>query len=113
MTIYLIIGLIAIGLFAVVRCDNIIRKLIGLSFFNTGVIILFVFYGARSGTQAPILLETVVDIVDPVPQALMLTDIVIGVSVTALALVLAVRIYRSFGTLSMREIEKKGAEWDG
>jgi len=45
--------------------------------------------------------------VDPLPQALMLTAIVVGVAVTALALVLAVRLHERFGTLDSREIEKR------
>ena len=48
--------------------------------------------------------------VDPLPQALMLTAIVVGICVVALALVLVYRLYLKFGTLDMRRIEKKAWE---
>jgi len=112
MSYLLIVALVGIGLFAAIRCDNIIRKIMALSIVNSGIIMLFVYEGARIGTEAPILLPGIEDVVDPLPQALMLTAIVIGISITALALVLVMRMYRAFGTVSMQEIERKLVERD-
>lgn len=58
-----------------------------------------------AGTKAVTGAESVVVFVDPIPQALMLTAIVVGLSVTAVALVLAVQLSRLTGTLDITEIE--------
>ena len=78
-----------------------------LNIINSSVVILFIYKGSLSGNLAPILTEGQKDIVDPVPQALMLTAIVVGLCITALALVLIYRLYRFYNTLDITEIEKR------
>jgi multicomponent Na+:H+ antiporter subunit C len=106
---YLILALFLLGVWGLIRKDNLIKKVIALNLVNSSLIILFVYLGSLSGSIAPIMLETVKKterVVDPLPQALMLTAIVIGICLTALALVLVSRIYRRFGTLDIRRLEK-------
>jgi multicomponent Na+:H+ antiporter subunit C len=91
-----------------------VKKVMALSIANSAVILLFLQYGASSGTTAPI--ESIPvqaeAMSDPLPQALMLTAIVVGVCVMALALSLVYRLYRRFETLDIREIERKAWKED-
>jgi multicomponent Na+:H+ antiporter subunit C len=77
---------------------------------NTAVVILFMLGGAEIGDSAPLLGaadESARRFVDPMPQALMLTAIVVGVCVSALALALAYRLYKAYGTLDIDEIRER------
>ncbi|MEJ2627361.1 MAG: sodium:proton antiporter [bacterium] len=103
-------GLILIGLFIMLTKRNLIKVIIGLSILETGVNLFIVTLGyVRRGT-APIFSKTGLDMqkmVDPVPQALVLTAIVIGLAVLALALSLAIRLYNHFGTLNLEKIKEQ------
>ncbi len=103
----LLLVLFLTGFYGVVGKKNIIKKIFGLCILNSTIVILFVKEGAIIGDNAPILTDGVKSIVDPVPQALMLTAIVIGVCVTALALSIAYRLYNSTGTFDIDEIRRK------
>lgn len=103
---YLIGALFLAGIWGVVSKPNLIKKVMGLSIANSAIVLLFVYHGSRSGTTAPIV-GTEEPMVDPLPQALMLTAIVVGICVVALALVLIYRLYLRHGTLDMRVIEKQ------
>ena len=104
------LGLVLIGLYILLTKHNLIKMIIGLTVMNTGVNLLLITIGyVRKGT-APIFSKTGLDprnMVDPVPQALVLTAIVIGVAVLALALSLAIRLYQHYGTLDMRKIKEQ------
>ena len=101
------VGLIVIGLYVMLVKKNLIKVLIGLSLFETGINLLLIVIGyIRHGT-APIFSRpglSAENMVDPTPQALVLTAIVIGVAVLALALSLAIRLYEHHGTLNLRKI---------
>jgi multicomponent Na+:H+ antiporter subunit C len=103
----LLLVLFLIGLYGIIGKKNIIKKIFGLAILNSTIVILFVMEGAKIGDEVPILAEGVSSIVDPVPQALMLTAIVIGVCVTALALSMAYRLFNSTGTFDIDEIRRK------
>ncbi|MEA4864435.1 MAG: sodium:proton antiporter [Sphaerochaeta sp.] len=103
----LIFLLFIIGFAAIVAMPNIIKKIFGLNLMNAAVVLLFILEGSRIGDQAPILGDGVKHIVDPIPQALMLTAIVIGVCISALALALAVRLYKATGSLDINVITKR------
>jgi len=105
-------GLILIGLFIILVKKNLIKMIIGLSIIDTGVNIFLITMGYLSQGTAPIfsrkdLLPS--RMVDPVPQALVLTAIVIGVAILALALSLVIVLYRHYGTLNVRKI--RGLRW--
>jgi len=106
MSFYLIILLLLLGVWGMVRKDNLIKKVIALNIFNSGIVIFFIYLGSLTGSTAPIMEGKVRDVVDPLPQALMLTAIVIGICLTALGLVLILKIYHQYGTLSISRIEK-------
>ena len=105
MTYFLIGALFLVGLWGLTTKANLIKKIMALSICNSAVVLLFVYHGSLSGSTAPIL-GTQEAMVDPVPQALMLTAIVVGICVVALALVLVYRIYLVHKTLDIRVIEK-------
>jgi multicomponent Na+:H+ antiporter subunit C len=97
------IALIVIGIYIVISKKNLIKIIIGLDIMDTGVNLLLIAVGYVKNATAPI--ENVPGpYVDPIPQALVLTAIVIGVSVMALALSIAVGIYRKTGTLEIDEL---------
>lgn len=91
--------LVAVGLFVLIDDENLVKKVIGLNIFQTGVFLFFITIGFRRDGEPPIVSTGGGPYVNPLPQVLMLTAIVVGVSVTAVALALVVRIYREYGTL--------------
>ncbi len=104
--------LISIGILIVFTQKNIIKILLGLNITDTGVNILIVSTGFIKNGQAPILSGNFSDLlkmVDPIPQALVLTSIVIGFGVTAVGLSLAIRLYQKYKTLDISKI--RGLKW--
>ena len=99
--------LILVGLWAMFVHKNIIRMIIGFSIIDTGIHMVMVALGYITDGTAPIFDDVVkvtdasVKIVDPVPSALVLTAIVIGLGVTAIMLSYAVRIYQANNSLSI------------
>ncbi|MFO7851982.1 MAG: sodium:proton antiporter [Bacteroidota bacterium] len=103
-------SLILIGLYIVLVKKNLIKIIIGLSILDTGIYLFLISLGyIREGT-APIFSKPGLDpdkMVDPLPQALVLTAIVIGVAILALALTLAIKLYKHYGTLNLRKIKEQ------
>ena len=103
-------GLILIGLFTIMSKHNLIKVIIGFSILDTGVNLFLISVGYISEGTAPIFSKPGLELdsmVDPVPQALVLTAIVIGVAVLALALSLAVRLYQDYGILDLRKVREQ------
>ncbi|GAB6102139.1 NADH-quinone oxidoreductase subunit K [Thermococcus atlanticus] len=102
------ISLILIGLYAVLVKRNLLKILVGLSIMETGVNLLLISIGYIAGRSAPILSEGIGPnkAVDPIPQALVLTAIVIGVATTALALTVAINLYETYKTLNVEELRR-------
>jgi multicomponent Na+:H+ antiporter subunit C len=107
------IALILIGLYAVLVKKNLIKIVIGLSIIDAGIHLLFVAIGYIKGFTAPIFSpgsENLANkMVDPVPQALVLTAIVIGFATTAVALSLVIRLYKHHNTARIDQI--KSLKW--
>jgi len=99
-----------IGLYGLIAKKNLIRKVMGLNILTSGVVLFFISMGYKKGLTAPIMEEGITEVVDPLPQALMLTTIVIGVCITALALSLIIRIYKRYGSLDMKILIGDGDE---
>ena len=110
----LIIGflLILVGFWGVLTQKNIIKIIVGFSILNTGINILMVSLGYVKGKTAPIIDIAVAQgeghdvsqsVVDPVPQALVLTAIVIGFGITALMLAYAMKLYNAKKTLEINK----------
>lgn len=107
--------LILIGIYGVLTNRNILRMIVSFTVINTGVHLVIVAIGYLPGRTAPILDQAVAAgeaaarIIDPLPQALVLTAIVIGVGITALMLAYAYRMYDRHRTLEIdRFTELKG-----
>jgi multicomponent Na+:H+ antiporter subunit C len=97
--------LVGVGLFVLVDDDSLVKKVVGLNLFQTGVFLFFITSAFRTGGRAP-LLSGPGPFVNPLPHVLILTAIVVGVSVTAVALALVVRLADEYGTVSEREIRE-------
>ena len=101
--------LILIGIWGMLTQRNMIRMIIGFSLTDTGIHMVMVSIGYVTGGTAPIIndavpmADAVNRVVDPVPSALVLTAIVIGLGVTAVMLAFAVRIYKARNTLNIDE----------
>ena len=95
-----------VGLYAVISKANLIKKLIGLSSFQSAVFLLYIPRDKVEGGTAPIIQAGVEDQIfsNPLPQVLILTAIVVGVSTLALGLAIVVRIKESYGTIEEYEI---------
>jgi len=106
--------LVAGGLYLVTSDRNFVKKVIGMNLFQTGIFLFFItaaFIEIDGTTGAPpVITEGVELYVSPLPHVLILTAIVVGVSLTAVALTLIIRIYREYGTL--REDVLRGIETD-
>ncbi len=103
-------GLIFIGLFILLTKKNLVKVIIGLSIMDTGIYLFLIAIGYVHEGTAPIFSKPGLNaegMVDPVPQALVLTAIVIGVAILALALTLAVKLYKHYGTLNLRKIKEQ------
>lgn len=100
--------LFLIGIYAVVTKRNLIKIAIGFCMMEYAVNLLFAFIGFKKDGLAPIITRVSQErnFVDPIPQALVLTSIVIGLATTALLLSLIVRIYERYKTLDIKEIRK-------
>lgn len=111
MTVYmerlLLLLLFLLGFWGILAKKNIIKKIFSLNLITSAVVILFILEGSRVGEHAPILNDGVERVVDPVPQALMLTAIVIGVCITAFALALAFHLYKTTGSFDIDDIRKQ------
>lgn len=102
--------LIVLGLYTIVTKYNLIKTVIGLCITDYGVNLLLISVGFNHGGTAPIFTWSELDpasfFVDPIPQALTLTSIVIGACVTAMSLALVIKLEEQYGTLDTREIRR-------
>ncbi len=91
------ITLFALGLYAVIVRPNLMRKILAVNVMGSGVFLIFLSLAARSGPGNP----------DPVPQAMVLTGIVVAISATALALTLICRIHGATGRTVLQDDEEE------
>lgn len=102
--------LMMVGVYGMMAKRNLLRKLMGMNVLQVGVILFWLTYSPKFGATIPIADpargESVLaaDYANPLPQALMLTAIVVSIATTGLALALLVRIHRRYGTLEEDEI---------
>lgn len=138
---FIYVVLLLIGLWAMIAKNNLIKKLIGMSIFQTAIILFYVSIGVKEGATIPIYLpehdphgtpvladsnssETILAMpqaldaslvpsyTNPLPHVLMLTAIVVGVATLGLALSICLRIYRAYGTVEEDELLIKLEEED-
>lgn len=101
---WITIFLMVSGLYIVVARGNMVKKLVGLSLFQTSVFLLYISAGKVIGGTAPILADGITVYSNPLPHVLILTAIVVGVATLALGLAFVVRINEVFGTIEEEEI---------
>ena len=107
-----VVAMILIGLYAVLFRRNLIKLVFGISIIESGINLFLILLGYRDEGVAPIFtslpsgIAYPEEMVLPVPQALTLTSIVIGVAVLALMLSLVMHIYRKYGTLDVQKIRR-------
>lgn len=104
---WVVIVLMMIGFYIVISHGNLIKKLVGLSLFQTSVFVLYISMANVDGATAPILDEGQVLYSSPLPHVLILTAIVVGIATTALGLALVVRIHEAYGSVEEDEIQCK------
>lgn len=115
--------LMMVGLYAMIAKNNLVKKIVGMSIFQTAVILFYVSIGCKKGATIPILqhghgsdhgaghaLFNAIDYINPLPHVLMLTAIVVGVATLGVALALAIKVYKEYGTLEEDEINKQLTE---
>ncbi|MDI6799721.1 MAG: cation:proton antiporter subunit C [Actinomycetota bacterium] len=103
------VTLFCIGLYALIIKPNLIKKFMGLNIIETSVFLFIISSGLVEGGIAPIYTKTTPAnpvFVNPIPQALILTAIVVAVSTTALALSLMIKLYDQCGTLNANKLKE-------
>jgi multicomponent Na+:H+ antiporter subunit C len=108
--------LVLIGLYVIVAKKNMIKIILGVAIMGYAINLFLVLLGYRTGGMPPIRTPDQTDTaafaagaVDPLPQAMILTAIVIGLGVLALMVSLAIRLYEKYRTFDMTRIrELKG-----
>ena len=98
------------GLYIVIARSNLVKKLVGLSIFQTSVYLLYIAPGKIVGGTAPIIDPAFTVYSNPLPHVLILTAIVVGVATLALGLALVVRLNESYGTIEEDEMIERDRE---
>ena len=101
---WVVMFLMMTGFYIVMASRNLIKKIVGLSLFQTAVFILYITIGKISGGTAPILAGPGTTYSNPLPHVLILTAIVVGVATTALGMAIIIRINDEYGTIEEDEI---------
>ena len=107
---WIVVVLMMTGFYIVIASNNLIKRLVGLSVFQTSVFILYISMGKISGGTAPIVTQGAKYYSNPLPHVLILTAIVVGIATLALGLALVVRIHETYGTIEEDEIHAQDEE---
>lgn len=101
-----------VGIYGVLTRRNLIKVVISLTVMEFSIFLMLALIGYISDAEAPILGSGLVSgtpVVDPLPQAMVLTAIVIALATNAMLLTIAIRLYKKYGTFDIRRInELKG-----
>lgn len=111
---WIYIALMMLGLYAMIAKNNLVKKIFGMSIFQTAIILFYVSIGVKKNATIPIIEHGhgdavnhavhAADYINPLPHVLMLTAIVVSVATLGMALALSVRIYQKYNTLEEDEI---------
>ena len=98
-----------VGLYGVVTSRNLVHQIICLSVVQASTYVLLLAVGYREGAAAPVFagVQAGTAVVDPVVQALSLTDVVVGATVSALLLAVAVQIHKRTGSLDPEDLRRR------
>jgi multicomponent Na+:H+ antiporter subunit C len=110
------IALLMAGLYVTIAHRNLFKKLIGLTIFQTAIILFFLILSVKREASLPIVPPGPIDVrgfMNPLPHALMLTAIVVMVATTGVSFALLVRLHARYGTLEEDVLaERLAAETD-
>ncbi|MEC7833148.1 MAG: cation:proton antiporter subunit C [Pseudomonadota bacterium] len=98
--------LLLIGLFIIIRENNLIKKVIGLNIFQASVFIFYLIISKTKDGVPPILIDNEAIYSNPLPHVLILTAIVVGIATTSLALALIVSIKKEHKTIEEDELDE-------
>lgn len=106
---WMIVVILVIGLYGMLMKQNLVKKLIGMILFQTGVILFFVTAAFKWDASVPVVTAEsppaeAANYLNPLPHTLMLTAIVVGVAITGVAFAMLIMIYRNFETLEEPEL---------
>jgi len=101
---WIVVFLMMAGFYNVIARGNLVKKLVGLTIFQTSVFLMYISLGKVEGGTAPILAPGFEAYSNPLPHVLILTAIVVGIATTAVGLALVVRIREAYGTIEEDEI---------
>ena len=96
------IGLLMVGLYTMVAQRNLVKKLIGMTIFQTAIILFFLLLSVKRGATLPIVEPGLLDparYMNPLPHVLMLTAIVVAVATSGMALAIVVRLHARYGSV--------------
>ena len=103
----MILLILIIALYGLIVSDNLIKKIMCLNIIESTIILTFLTTGYQERSIAPILTDALVRYVDPVPQALMLTAIVIGVCFNSLAIAITVKVFYKYHTIEVSQLYER------
>jgi multicomponent Na+:H+ antiporter subunit C len=110
---WVVVLLVMIGLYAMIAKNNLVKKIIGMNIFQTAIILFYISIGAKKGATIPIIFgehgspPVAADFINPLPHVLMLTAIVVSVATLGVALALALKVFRQYGTLEEDDIHSQ------
>ena len=101
--------IIIVGFVGIIISDNLIKKIMSLNIVQTGILFFYISICYKNGIYPPLIKNshtTIAQYINPVPQVLMLTAIVVGLSVTAISLALIIKISKLYKTIYQSQIDK-------
>jgi len=100
--------LFCVGIYGILKNRNIIKIIVGITIAEFAINLFFILVAYRRDGRSPLFSpdETISPMVDPLPQALVLTSIVIGLATTALLVALAMRLHGKYGTYDIARIKE-------
>lgn len=96
-----------IGVYGIIARRNILKSIISLSIMQAAIVLFFISIDHTQDMVAPIGTSFNGPVADPIPQALMITAIVIGVSVTSLSLTMFTSLYHKYGSTNWKKVRQK------
>ena len=109
------IGLLMLGLYTMIAHRNLMKKVVGMSLFQTAIILFFLVLSVKRDASLPIVPYGTVDprgFMNPLPHALMLTAIVVMVATSGVALAILIRLHALYGTLEEDLLAERIAQQD-
>jgi|SRR5690606_2017891 len=104
---WVVVALMMLGFYIIIAHGNLIKKMVGLTIFQTSVFIFYISVAKVDGGSAPILAEGISQYSNPLPHVLILTAIVVGIATTALGLAIIVRINEAYDSIEEEFIQQQ------